>query len=618
MTRRRDRELGLHAPISRRDFLNGTLVFASALAASSVAPRTGASTGAAYPPAATGLRGSHVGSFEVAHALGREGAEFPTEGPVVGEFDLVVVGAGLSGLAAAFLYRQRRPDARVLLLDAHDDFGGHAKRNEFATGTRRLIGYGGSQSIDGPAHYSAASRALLADLGVDVQAFYRAFDQALYRDLGLGAGIAFSGPPFTRNAIVRMSADDLADPVDAELLAALPLSPDGRADLARLTSATDFLPGLDQAARVAQLRRQSYLRYVRDTVGVGVEVATLLKRLPNTFWGLDYDALSALEGFRLGAPGFTGLDPAAVDDLYPEDEPYIFHFPDGNAGLARLLVRRLIPGIAPGVSMADVVTAPFDYSRLDADDQAVRIRLSSTVVRVLPAERHVDVVYASRGSLAKVRGRHCIVAGYHRMIPFLLPELPAAQRSALMAGVRTPLVYTNVVLRNWHPFVAAGVDRLHCPTGPYAGIALDFPVSLGDYRCPRTPDEPIVVHMATAPVPGDGTPPVAQCRAGRELLYARSFADLERDVREQLAEVLGPYGLDPARDVHALTINRWPHGYAREYNELVDAFAPEEAPWHTARRPFGRIAIAGSESEGRAYADAAFDAAIRAVGELPV
>jgi spermidine dehydrogenase len=616
MSRNDDRELGLDRPISRRDFLNGVLIGTGALAAPGASAATAPPSD--YPPALGGLRGSHVGSFEVAHALGRDGAVFPANAPLEGEpFDLVVIGAGLSGLAAAYHYRARHPAARVLILDSHDDFGGHAKRNEFDVAGRHLIGYGGSQSIDGPAHYSAASRGLLTALGVDVKAFYQAFDQALYARFGLTNGIAFAAPTFTRTTIVPLGREALVTGADPTAFAPLPMSDRGRADLVRLTATTDFLAGLDQTARVQRLRTQSYLRYLHDVVGVGEEVSALVKRMPNTFWGFDYDALSALEAFRLGAPGFSGLDENAVDHLYPDDEPYIFHFPDGNAGLARLLVRRLIPSAAPGLTMADVVTAPFDYARLDAPEEAVRIRLSSTAVRVLPHTHSVDVTYARAGRLARVRARHCILAAYHRMIPFLLPELPAPQRAALMEGVRTPLVYTNVVLRNWHAFLEAGVDRLYCPTGSYAGVMLDFPVSLGDYQCPQTPDEPIVVHMATAPVPGDGSPHTEQFKAGRQFLYERTFEAMERDVRRQLAETLGPYGLDPARDVLALTVNRWPHGYAREYNELFDPFTPGEAPWIAARAPFGRIAIAGSESEGRAYVDAAFDAAIRAVADLP-
>jgi spermidine dehydrogenase len=428
-------------------------------------------------------------------------------------------------------------------------------------------------------------------------------------------GIHFGADAFTRNTVLPMDSERLVDGAPPGVAQELPLSPRGRSDLARLMSA-DLMPGASQTVRIARLKQQSYLAYLASVAGANAEVQALFKRQPNTFWGLDFDALSALEGYRLGAPGFTGLDDAVVDHPYPDDEPYLFHFPDGNAGIARLLVRRLIPDIADGSTMADVVTARFDYARLDRPESNVRIRLSSTVVRVLPSVDGVDLVYARGRSLTRVRGKRCILACYPRMIPHILPELPAAQSAAMQEAVRTPLVYTNVVLRNWQAFAAAGVDRLYCPTGTYAGMMLDFPVSLGDYRCPRSPDEPIVVHMSTAPVPGDGGHPKDQFKAGRQRLLATSFTDMERDVRLQLATIFGGHGFDPARDILALTVNRWPHGYAREYNELWDTWAEEDAPWVHARRPFGNIVFAGSDTQGKAYADSAIDAAHRAVSEF--
>ena len=203
------------------------------------------------------------------------------------------------------------------------------------------------------------------------------------------------------------------------------------------------------------------------------------------------------------------------------------------------------------------------------------------------------------------------------MIPYLLPELPEAQRAALAEAVRTPLVYTNVVLRNWHSFVDAGIHEFYSPTGFYAFGMLDFPVSLGTYKFPRSPNDPIVVHMSSAPVPGDGSRDVDQFRAGRYKLLGMTFEQLEFETRRQLADMLGNHGFDPARDIVGLTINRWPHGYAREYNELFDP-SPQLAtpPWIRARAPFGNVAIANSDAQGKAYVYAAIDAAYRAVNDL--
>ncbi len=607
-----DKDLGMSVSITRRDFLNGVLVAGATLAAKPIRGQQNEY----YPPALTGLRGSHVGSFEAAHALAREHKQFSTDAPVIdGEYDLVVVGAGISGLASAFYFREKNPRARILLLDAHDDFGGHAKRNEFDGPGRALIGYGGSQSIDGPAHYSPVAKAMLVTLGIDTQKFYQAYDQKFSDRFDLSRGIHFAAGPFTRNAVVK---DRLTEGTPtAAALAELPFTPQGKADLAKLFSETDFLPGKSTEGRLALLRRTSYLDYLRNTVGVGDETTTLLKNIPNPFWGLNYDALSALEGYRLGQPGFTGLPFDAVDDPYPEDEPYIFHFPDGNASVARLLVRKLIPSVAPGETMEDVVTAHFDYARLDESSSPVRVRLNSTALRVQPGNDGVTVTYARGGVLERVRGRQCVLACYNAMIPYLLPELAEEQRGALAEAVRTPLVYTNVVLRNWQSFVKAGVNRFYNPTGYYAYGMLDFPVSLGAYQFPKSPDEPIVVHMSRAPVPGDGTRDVDQFRAGRYELLGTNFEQMELETRRQLTDMLSGYGFDPARDIVGLTINRWPHGYAREYNELFDVSPDVAAPfWVRARKPFGAISIACSDAQGKAYVYAAIDAAHRAVNDL--
>ncbi len=606
-----DKSLGMSASITRRDFLNGVLVSGAFLASP-----VGAATAEYYPPALSGLRGSHVGSFEAAHALAREHKHFSTQAAVIdGEYDLVVVGGGISGLSAAFFFREKNPRARILVLENHDDFGGHAKRNEFDIAGRKLIGYGGSQSIDGPAHYSQVAKDLLVKLDIDTQRFYTAFDQTLYSGLGLSPGTHFASGPFTRDAILPIQLSD--GKPSATVLAQTPMTPKGLADLERLYSETDFLPGQTTEQRLEFLRRTSYLNYIRNTIGVGDETATLLKNIPNGFWGLNYDALSALEGYRLGQPGFTGLPFDAVDDPYPDDEPYIFHFPDGNAGIARSLVRKLIPAVAPGHTMEDIVTAHFDYARLDEANSPVRIRLNSTALRVQPSDAGVVVTYARGGALERIRARQCVLACYNVMIPYLLPELPQAQREALAEAVKTPLVYTNVVLRNWHAFASAGIHQFYSPTGYYASGMLDFPVSLGAYHFSQSPDDPIVVHMSRAPVPGDGSRDVDQFRAGRYELLGATFEQLERETRQQLTDMLAHHGFDPARDIVGLTINRWPHGYAREYNELFDP-SPSVVtpPWIRARAPYGRVAIANSDAEGKAYANGAIDAAYRAVNDL--
>src|SRR3954466_5962362 len=199
--------------ITRRDFLNGA---ALTIAAGLTPAAQLAGQPNRYPPGLMGLRGQHVGSFEVAHALAREGRKFSFEGlPIDETYDLVVVGGGISGLSAAWFYRRAKPSARILILDNHDDFGGHAKRNEFTLDGRRIVGYGGSQSLQSPnSLYSPVAKGLLRDLGVDITRFETAFERGLYPSLGLSRGTFFNREAFGRDVLV--TGDPGGDGEEAE------------------------------------------------------------------------------------------------------------------------------------------------------------------------------------------------------------------------------------------------------------------------------------------------------------------------------------------------------------------------------------------------------------------
>ena len=394
--------------ISRRDFLNGVALGVAAGTALSPLEllAMNSARGVHYPPALTGMRGSHAGSFEVAHALAWGGTKWPRpETRTDGIYDLVVIGGGISGLSAAHFYRQRAgSDKRVLILDNHDDFGGHAKRNEFTVDGERLIGYGGSQSIDTPGHYSAAAKRLLKDVGIDTQRFYEYFDRDFFEAHELRRGMYFSqeayGADRVATNVLRGFDGSKTEDIDAAI-AAYPLPELARRSLLGLmTNAADLLPEHGRDEKIELLRRTSYCDFLREYAGMPEEVVLLLRDSIKGYWGIGWDALSALEGYRRGMPGTTGLGIGELEGEPPgRDEPYIFHFPDGNAGVARSLVRQLIPDAVPGHTMEDIVAARVDYERLDREGSDVRIRLLSTGVDV----RHtgdgnaVDVTYVRQG-----------------------------------------------------------------------------------------------------------------------------------------------------------------------------------------------------------------------------
>jgi spermidine dehydrogenase len=644
-----DRDLGMHRPIRRRDFLNGAAIATGALFAGASLRRALAeslepeSMPDYYPPVLTGMRGDHDDIYATPHAI-RDHRFWQTAGTPtdIGEsYDLVIVGGGISGLAAAHFYRKATgPSTRILILENHDDFGGHAKRNEFHQTGRMLLGYGGTFAIESPSPYSSVARELIDELGIDVPSFRRAIDRNLYPSMGLSPAVFFDKETFGGDVLVTEPSPDSYDesakkPTAEErwtiFLARAPLADQAKQDLRRLyTEPKDYMPGLSSGAKKALLARMSYAKYLTDVAGCHSDVVKYLQARPYSWFGLGIDAVSAQDAWGLEYPGFKGLKLEAApgpgqnrDTIRSEEaEGYFYHFPDGNSSIARLLVQRLLPDAVPAKNATDIILARTRFAALDRKENNTRIRLNSTVVRVAHdgdanTARSVSIAYTRRGQLQSVRAKNCVLACWHVMIPYICTELPSTQKTALSFAVKVPLVYTNVLIKNWRSFEKLGVSSIYAPGSFHSEMSLDMPVSLGGYKCSRDPSDSIVVHMQRVPT-HPGLPSRDQHRAGRLDLYNTTFETFERKIRDQMARTLGAGGFDPGRDIAAITVNRWPHGYAYEYNSLWDAFWLNggEQPCVAARQPFGRITIANSDAGAYAYTDGAIDQAHRAVTEL--
>ena len=606
--------------ITRRDFLNGTQV---AIGASLLTPWTEVFGRDAnkfalgpdyYPPMKTGLRGSHDGSWQTMHAR-VAGAKWPT-GPVEEDYDLVVIGGGISGLSAAHFYRREKPDARILVLDNHDDFGGHAKRNEFQVDGRTQIGYGGTESIDTPSGYTDVAKALLKDIGVDVRRFYDYFDQDLYDDMGLSYGIAFDAETYGERKLVT----GYGQRPWKDFVAETPLSDVAKADLLRaFTEERDYLPGMSRDEKVALLSRISYRSYLEDYVKVDEQVLEMYQRWGMSYWCVGMDEVPAIYilGYTDGG-GMPGLEHTIEVEGGRGVEPYIFHFPDGNASIARLLVRSLIPEALPGSTMEDSVVARLDYSALDQDGAPLRIRLNSTAVNVVHGKdtKSVQVTYVHTGDAHTVRAKHCIMACYNSAIPYLCPELPDQQKSGLAYNVKVPLTYTKVTVPNWNAFAELGLRYVYYTKDFYKQVELDYPVSIGDYEFGADPDQPMTLHMCHVPYFDDIQGP-EQWRAGRRRLLETPFSTFEHHVRDQLDQALSGAGFDADRDITAITVNRWAHGYSYSPDLLWEPKYASDAdkPWVRGRQPFGRIFIANSDANASADTNTAISQAHRAVRE---
>ena len=618
----RDRKLGLGRSINRRDFIGGVGMALSGSVLSScswvesetpLAPFTDS-----YPPIRTGLRGSHAGSFEVAHEL-RSGRRWDEVEDTDESYDLVVVGGGLSGLSAAWFYREAVPDARILILDNHDDFGGHAKRNEFWHGDKMLLTNGGTVNIEDFDQYGEAAKRMMGSLGIEPSRYAEFVDRDLYNSLGLQRGMFFDRETFGTDRLVAGTGR----PSWREFLTKTPLTESAREDIARLhESQVDYLAGLSREQKRDRLRQMSYQNFLVDLVGIKPESLAMLQ--DDSYWAIGIDALSAWAAASGGALGTRGL--GLGRDRESRAREY-FRFPDGNSSIARLIVRSLIPAVAPGKGMEDIVTARFDYDRLEKGESPVRIRLESTVVNVRhlgdpETAEEVEITYVRDGRARRVRAGRTVLACYNMAIPHLCEELPEKQKQALSQSLKAPLIYTSVLIRNWQSFVKLGVSNVKCPGSYFSGFSLIPPMSIGDYHHAKSPDEANIVNMVRIPL-SRGLSAQEQWNAGRQDLLTTTFETFERNIRDQLGRALSPGGFDPARDIEAITVNRWPHGYAYGQNPetgeiayQMDEVAPEKAPWIAARQPFGRISIANSDAAANAMTEGAIGEAHRAVMDL--
>jgi len=622
----KDKKLGMDRDITRRDFIHD-LSFASlglalpAGMAVHAAPSTSAPPGADYPPVRTGMRGSHPGAFEVAHALAREGQGFPAPLDLEESYDLVVVGGGISGLAAAYYYRKRfGPDARILILENHDDFGGHAKRNEFHQGGRMRLSWGGTMNLEYPL-FSDEVNELFSELGVDIDVLLEGY-QFRYGSGPKGKhAMFFDAETYGRDELVQ----DFSFRAGREtgLDAAIdrfPISEESRESLKKFYARRENVFAGKSDDEVNELLRSiSYTDFLKKYGGLTDEAADLFIRVTHGYAGVGADSLSAAECIGASVPithllGSPHLSGSGATDAGGD----VAMFPDGNASIARLLVRALIPAVAPDADASNLALERFDYSKLDAAGAPICLRLESTVINVANHENATTVTYVNAGRVLRVKARHTVLACWHAIIPHLCPQLPEAQKEAQKYQVKRPLLVTNVLLRDSKAIDKLNLSGAYCPGRLHGAVWVVKGVNTAGYSHEWDDSGTVPVMFWGSIAPPDSSVPVKeQHRASRALMLAKTFDDFEREVRTVLDGMLGPAGFDVQDDILAITVNRWPHGYAYGYLDLWDPeWLDGEAPHEIARRPFGNIAIANADAGADAYTHVAIDEARRAVSEL--
>jgi len=609
--------------ITRRDFINGSLMLAGAsLLPYGCINDTVLNTldPLYYPPALNGLRGSHPRANIHAHNRAwNKKSDWGLTTELNEAYDLVVVGGGISGLAAAYFFQQKHgPDKKILIIDNHDDFGGHAKRNEHTINGQLRLGHGGSQSIVEPKHGSEKVHALLKDIGVDVERFKTAYDKNFYKKNNLGAVTYFNKDTFGADKIVKHPYCNYPNYIEGIIMSGklsneeaanqAPLSERGKEQLLRILNSGLHAIDVPKKEMEEYIRSTSYFDYLKNTVGVDDPLVMKMARNSGLDWALTgTDLMSIREAKSCGALGFT---PKAI---YDEDNPYIYHFPDGNAGITRALVKKMIPKVAKGNSAEELVLSKFKYDELDKSSNTIRIRLNSTVVNVQHDGKTKDstevfVNYIKNNKSYQIKAKNVVMACYNMIIPHIVSGLPEEQAAALKLQTKSPLLYTTVGLKNWRAFKEMEIGMAMCPGNMHQAVMMDFPVSLGGYEYTKTPNDPCVIQMISCPYGKTiGAPAIEQYREARYKMLEKQFKDYEDDIKGHLSGMLPTELFDFDRDVESITVNRWAHGYT--------VGGPGDSV-KKGRQPFGRISIANCDSAPGADMKTAIDMAARAVNEL--
>jgi spermidine dehydrogenase len=613
--------LGMNRPITRRDFLQGSalMIAGAALSCSRGSDSKISSTHQNYPPHLTGLRGQDVASTTLAHGV-RDGkfAQLPSDVIETGEeYDLIVIGAGLAGLAAAYVYhREKKGRCRILILDNHDDFGGHARRNTFRWQGTTLIGPGGTFALEEPEHSPPEAVEIFNELGIDPKRMESYRDDDFNKRFGLSPGVFFDERIYP--GITSKWVNGFYDTPYADFFARSPLSSAPRSELVELyTTRKNYLAEVDDLEKT--LAEMSWEKFIREKMGLGDEAVRFANLYATDLVGLGCDAVSALAGYEVG-PGFAGMGGEGfveVDGILRYAYDPKSRFPDGNHTIARRLLQAILPEAVPGGNtIEEVFNSAVDYSSLDKKERNVRVRLRSMAVRVqhdgdAARAQNVIVHYSqSDGKVYHVRGRSVVMAGWGMVAKHIVPELPIEQLGALDKYRYCSTVYINVLLKHWRPIADLGMYEMYLPGGYCTWMHIADPLQVGSYRPAYHPDKPTLLSMYKY-VYKPGLDPEEQIIMARMEMENKPFEEYEREIRFELQHMFGSHGFSAADDILAITVNRWGHGY----NFFKGPKSGDEKPYVRGRERLGRISFAGADAGGSPWTQLALQQGRRAALE---
>lgn len=613
--------------ITRRDFLNGLLLGAGALLLDLPAPSLRAETGRWDGFGGEGdYAGSHGDTIDVvreAHRLRHGRQDDSRAAEDTGEvFDLVVIGGGLSGLGAAYSFaRHARPGMTCLLLENHQIFGGHAKRNEFLVKGQRLVAPQASNSFVASTDPQAGGYEIFEDLGIPRRFQYQRYarpEGGLYFDrTNYGHMLWYDGAPSYGHFFGEEGGGWVRD-LWSRGMEKAPFPRKVRDDFLSWRYSKKVPYGEADFAR--WLDTMTYKDYIEKVLGLASEVTRFADPVLASAVGLGADAVSALAAYQVSMPGFQGLPRGFMRRAVFEENKW-HSFPGGNDGFVRHFIKKLIPAaIAGSSSFGEIMNSPIRPSALDLPESAMRIRLGALAVEVRhdgEPERSDEVIvtYVRAGNTFRTRARSVVAASGGLTARRIVKGLPDSFRDAYEGFNHSAILVANVALTNWRFLDRLGLTACRWFDGFGFSCNIRRPMVVGDYRPPFDPGSPAVLTFYI-PFYYPGLSPREQGLRGRTEMLSTSYAEYEKRLVGQMEILFGTAGFEPKKDIAGIIFNRWGHAFVVPEPGFHFGREGRPAPGLVLRRPFGRIAFAHSELNGHQHWLGAVEEGIRAARQV--